>query len=77
MAKENSQAEEWLCVVLRNPVWYFVTGKGKEAEILTDKRRKLNGGRNVLLIALRKLQHDGVFFETILSNTLRLSRAPY
>lgn len=55
---------------------YFVTGKGKEAEILMDKRGKLKGGRNVLLVASKKLQLDGVFLKPFLSNALRLSRAP-
>lgn len=40
MPKENSQAEEWVCIVLANPVWYFVPGGRMVTEMLMEKKEK-------------------------------------
>lgn len=43
MSKENSYAEEWVCIVLGNPVWYFVPGKRRVTEILMETRKNTEG----------------------------------
>lgn len=53
-----------MCIVLGNPVWYFVPGKRKVTEILTETRKNTEGMRNVFLAASRKLELDGMFLKS-------------
>jgi len=43
MSKENSQADEWVCIVLGNPVWFFAPSKRRVTEILMEEGKKLEG----------------------------------
>lgn len=64
MPKENSQAEEWVCIVLANPVWCFVPGERRVTEMLMEKKEKnLKGMRTVFLTASIELGLGGVFLK--------------
>lgn len=54
MSKENRQAEEWVCIVLGNPVWDFVPGKRRVTEILMEKREKNEGNEKCFPSSIQK-----------------------
>lgn len=66
MSKLNSQAEEWVCIVLGDPGWFFVPGKSVVTEILMEKKEQKNPEEDekCFLAASRELELVGVFLKS-------------